>query len=174
MRHPLFALTLVALAQATAWAAPPEASVAPAPETVAGAVARLQTGDVLPAKPGLKVTGAYFAYCAKIGECPPSRVLRIDKHPMMFQVYTKASEALRGKSVDFTWEILTADGDPVFDTTHAFELKFIPEQVSGLTFKRQPKQLRGLEPGRYRYRVSALTADGKYDSEWERVVVARK
>jgi hypothetical protein len=138
------------------------------------ALVRLQTSEPLPAKPGLRITGGYFAYCAKLGDCPPSRVLRIDKHPMMFQVYTEAGEGLRGKEVDFTWEILSKDGDPIFDTTHTFRMNHIPEQVSALIFRRQPKQLRSLEPGRYRYRVSALSADGKYESEWERVVVARK
>ena len=174
MRHHTLALVLTALAHAAAQGAPPIPSTAPAPPSVADTLATLQTGEALPAKAKLEVTGGYFAYCEKIGDCPSSRVLRIDKHPTMFQAFTKANEAMRGKSVDFTWEILSADGDPIFDTTYAFEMKFIPDQVSAIRFKRQPKQLRNLEPGRYRYRVTALSADGSVEAEWERVVVARR
>lgn len=171
-RHALLALVILTTTRAAAPAAPPLAETAPRPPSLADALTTLETGA--PLARGLKISGGYFAYCEKIGDCPPSRVLRIDKHPMQFQVYTEAGEELRGKKVDFTWELLTAEGEPVFDTTYAFEMKFIPEQVSAITYKRQPKQLRELAPGRYRYRVTALSDDGKHEAEWEKPVVARK
>ncbi len=121
-----------------------------------------------------KISALALADCKLAEDCPWTRWFRIGKAPLKFAVALASKDAAKGTEIDYLLELKDNTDKVVFEAYWSSKIEYIPDQADVIAYDTTlPPALANLKPGRYKYSVTIVSADGTIFDQKDDVVIAQ-